>query len=194
MNVGQEINIRLRLAVLMEVISAAKHGTPLHQQMGISDDTLQQLSLINLDEWYTLARSPFLDIMFNNRALNLAIQNILQHRDRDNLLEKALQYGASREIMQHYGSMSHNDFNRLRQKLKIEAIRRRPSRISAEDYTILSELHNKFGMQNTIQSRMTHLRCLIYLAENSGIDINQIYHYYYKDNSSLFANKKGNES
>lgn len=191
MNASQETFSRISLMILMEVVAAAKKGSPLHEQLGMSRETFNLLSGANIDEWYSLAGTPFLEMRINDRTLNLAIQHVLQSRDKDALLKDAMRNGASRDIMQLYAAMSHNDFNRLRQELQLEAIRRRPSRINEEDYAQLSALHSEYGTHHAIHNRLDHLRCLNHLAVKSGIDINRIYHYYYRENSNLFSPERG---
>jgi len=188
MNVqDKDILANLGLTLLQELVKSVRAGNPIFQQMGISAETIDQISRLNTGELLTLASQPFFKLDLSDRTLNLCIQKIVQSRNRDDLIKRALRAGASREIMKDYALLSHNDFNRLRSELGLEAIRRRPSQIEDDEYKFLAQLHHKSGRDHKVSDRMEHLNCLVYLAEKSNIDINRIYFYYYDDNRELLV-------
>lgn len=192
MNPIHAINQKLSIALLLELISTARRGTHLHEQLGIEAETFNELSSMNVSELYGVADTPFLDIKVNIRALNVSVQRMMISRNRGDLLDKAISLGASRSIMRQYARMTHNEFNARRTALNIEDMRRRPPSLTPDDYDQLAGLHDEYAVQqaNNISERSEHLRCLVHLAERSGIDINRIYNYYYIDNKLLFISEQ----
>ena len=158
MNVQDKDSLaNLGLTLLQELVKSVRAGNPIFQQMGISAETIDQISRLNTGELLTLASQPFFKLDLSDRTLNLCIQKIVQSRNRDDLIKRALRAGASREIMKDYALLSHNDFNRLRSELGLEAIRRRPSQIEDDEYKFLAQLHHKYGRDHKVSDRMEHL-------------------------------------
>lgn len=193
MKTHEFLQLQTQLNLLNGILAAAKSGHPIHIQLGMSQETFEYLSRLNSSEMVSVASHPFLDLKINDRTLNMSIQRITKGRDREELMRSAMRYGASRDIMQAYANLSHNDFNRLRLELGLNANRRRPSKIQDDEYGLLGNLHSTYGAEHVINDKLAHLRCLVFLAEKSGIDINRIYHYYYLDNSMLFARPQPSE-
>ena len=100
MNVqDKDILANLGLTLLQELVKSVRAGNPIFQQMGISAETIDQISRLNTGELLTLASQPFFKLDLSDRTLNLCIQKIVQSRNRDDLIKRALRAGASREIM-----------------------------------------------------------------------------------------------
>lgn len=194
MKLSEVILSQIYLNLLNAILAAAKDGHPIHKQFGLSQETFEQLSRLSSIELISLAKTPFLDARINDRSLAMTINSIIKSRDRQELVRDAMRYGASRDIMQHYANLTENAFNRLRIELGLIAERRRPPKIRDDEYLILASAHSEYGSQQNINDRMGHLRCLVYLTERTGIDINRIYHYYYTDNSMLFAKPAGDQT
>jgi hypothetical protein len=189
----REISARLGKALLLEILDVARSGKDAHSRLGISRETLDDLTRLNIAELYGVSASPFLHLKVDDRILNLAVQGALKNRNRDELLNKAIRFGASRAIMQEFARLSYNEFRRRRSELGIDTNRSRPQQLTNDEYERLSELHSGFGKHHPIAKPLDHLYCLVYLAEHSNIDINRIHSYYYADNRQLFAVSGGGD-
>lgn len=180
---AHDINAQLSVSLLIDLLSASVRGKPVYRDFGVSDQTFELLKELNNGEMVQVTATPILQLHINDNLLNQGIQRVLQGRARHKLINDAIRLGASREIMQDFASISHNQFNRQRHKLGLsEAPRRRPSKIKSDDYYRLSALHSRYGQDNSLDSKIDQLRCLVYLAEQSAIDINRIYQHFWRDN------------
>ena len=183
----REALARISANLLVELISAARQHKGLYEQLGISPATFADLSRLSIAELYQIADGSFVSFNIDERTLNLRIQNALHSRDREGLLNDALRLGASRPVMYEYMKMSHAEFQTRREQLGLREIRKRPLQLPSADYGHLSGLHGEYvKYHGAPASGAEHLRCLVWLAEKSGNDLNRIYEYYYKDNIDLF--------
>lgn len=185
---------RISANLLVELISAARQHKALYTQLGIQQETFADLSRLSIAELYRIADGGIVSINIDDRMLNLRIQAALQSRDREELLNDALRLGASRPIMYRFVKMSHAEFQTRRLELGLGKIRKRPPQLPDADFDNISDLHGEYVKRCDLpEGGAEHLRCLVWLAEQSGADINRIYEYYYKDNISLFRrNNTGN--
>ncbi|RKW13979.1 STY4526/YPO1902 family pathogenicity island replication protein [Cardiobacterium hominis] len=183
----REALARISANLLIELLSAARQHKGLYLQLGISQETFADLSRLNIAELCQIADGGFVSININERMLNLRVQNALHSRDREELINDALRFGASRPIMYQYLKMSHAEFQTRRMQLGLREIRKRPQQLSSADYGRLSDLHGEYVKHHGAPTGgPDHLRCLVWLAEKSSNDLNRIYEYYYKDNIDLF--------
>jgi len=91
MNVqDRDILANLGLTLLHELVKSVRAGNPIFQQMGISAETIDQISRLNTGELLTLATQPFFEIDLSDRTLNVCIQKIVQSRSRDDLIKRIL--------------------------------------------------------------------------------------------------------
>lgn len=187
----RDISGRIGFALLNELLAAAQQGKNYYTQLGIGRDTFNDLSALSNTELLNVCRNPFLRLGIDERVLSLAIQATLANRNRDDLHNQAILHGASRSVMQRYARMPYNTFNRRRCELGIDVIRNRPTHLDDDEYHLLAELHNAYGQSHPVKTRVDHLRCLLHLSERSGIDVNRIYWYYYRDNENLFVVPEG---
>lgn len=183
----KDINEQISILFLLELTSYAKKGHPLPSQFGLSPQNIKDLSTMNMFEIHELAKSPFFEITINRGHLNQIIQKILDKRSKDEIINLAMQRGATRRIMKKYCSMSFKEFNGKRALLGMDNRRSRPADLKLEDYENLAILHNEFGQHSPINTRFDHLRTLVYLAERSNIELNRIYEYFYRENEFSYV-------
>lgn len=184
---SNEVHARVAVALLMELVHSAKHGNAAFKQMGIDAETMSDITSMNVAEIQELAETPFITYDIDNRTLNVRVQRILGRRKKDNLLNRAIQLGASRMVMKLYANMSHQEFTQRRTQLNLDDNRSRPSLLSSEEYDQLAQLHSKYGSQHPVRAKIDHLACLVHLAETMTIDISRIYQYFYGEQQSLFV-------
>lgn len=181
-----EINIRVAITLLMELVNSSKRGSPAFKQLGIEQSTMTDIASMNVSEIQELAETPFITYHLDNRSLNLKVQRVIERRNKDDLLNQAIRLGASRMIMKLYANMSHKEFSQRRADLSIDDSRSRPSMLSADEYDKLAQLHSKHGKSHPVRHKIDHIRCLVYLSESMTIDISRIYQYFYNEQQSLF--------
>ena len=136
----REISARLGKALLLEILDVARSGKDAHSRLGISRETLDDLTRLNIAELYGVSASPFLHLKVDDRILNLAVQGALKNRNRDELLNKAIRFGASRAIMQEFARLSYNEFRRRRSDLGIDTNRSRPQQLTNDEYERLANI------------------------------------------------------
>lgn len=186
--IDRDVTARIGFAVMNELLDAAQQGKGYYEQVGINRETFADLATLSVAELRSVCRNPFLHLRIDDRVLALLIQSTLAGRSRHDLENRAIMQGASRTVMQRYMRMSYGAFNRRRTELGLDSIRNRPCALDSDEYHLIAELHAAYGSSHVFDSTAEHLRCLIHLSEHSGIDINRIYWYYYRDNENLFGN------
>ncbi len=187
---NNNVTTRVCVTLLIELINSSKHGSHIFKQLGISKSTMKHLSQMNVSEIHYLAEVPFVQFDINNRTLNLSVQRILDGRSSDNLINRAIELGASRAIMKVYANLTHKRFNELRSQIDINHIRSRPQSLNDKEYRKLADLHTKYGQSHTFTSKLDHLRCLVFLSEKTNLEINRVFEYFYEENQGIFLTEK----
>lgn len=184
-----DIMTKIASTLLIEVINASSRAKPIHQQFGISDEDFSYLCRMNMRELRQIAASNVFSIITNTRSLNMSVQRTLRARDINHIIQDAIRLGASRKIMHEYADIHGAKFKDILSNVDEwqGSDVGRPQMISDSDYAKLADLHNQLGQHSPIYSNMDHLRCLIFLAQQSGLSINRIHEYYYKDNKFLYT-------
>lgn len=182
-SIDQEAKTRIGFQILIGLIEAARGGYPIHGQFGVSDELFARISKLNVNELLHVAGSGIYKLDLNERSLNIVTQSALNSRSHDRVIEDALKYGASRDLMKRYLKMSGEIFRKRRAQLNISNDdRTRPRKLTGDEYDRLADLHNAYVKIYPVSSGEDHLRCLIYLSEHTGIDLNRIDSYYYVEN------------
>lgn len=181
------INTRMGTAMLMEIVNAAAYA----KQLGISDSDFGQLVRMNARELRNIADSGIFQVQVDTRALNRAVQRVLHRRDEHTLIEDAIKLGASKGLLHDYAGLSFKQYNDLIAELNIDGQNGRPPMLTDAELSNLADHHARYGQSNPIRSKKDHLRCLVYLAKHTNIDIKRIYNYFYADNSQLYETAGG---
>lgn len=182
-SIDQDAKTRIGFQILIGLIEAARGGYPIHGQFGLSDELFARIAKLNVNELLQIAGSGIYKLELNERSLNIVTQNALNSRNHDRVIEDALKLGASRDLMKRYLKMPGEIFRKRRTQLNIgNDDRTRPRKLSGDEYDRLADLHNLYVKTTPVNSGEDHLRCLIYLSEHTGIDLNRIDSYYYLEN------------
>ncbi len=169
-----DANTRVGVTLLTELINEAKLNSPVIKQMGIDETTIEQLATMTIAELQALAKSAGIECHINSSHLRSGIARILRSRERETMLNHAITLGASRKMMRELVRMSSSEFNRRRTQIGLGGIRRKPAQLSDQEYERLATLHSGYENDNPCVEKIDHLRCLIYLSEETRIDINCI--------------------
>lgn len=191
----QDVMTRIAGTILIEVINASSIAKPIYRQFGISDTDFEHLARMNSRELRHVAASNVFTVATNARVLNMSVQRTLKSRDIEHIIQDAIRLGASRKIMHEYADIHAIKFKDILSTLDEweSSDVGRPQIISNSDYAKLADLHNAIGLNAPIHSNIDHLRCLIMLSQQSGISINRIHEYYYKDNKYLYTHLSGHK-
>lgn len=119
---------------------------------------------------------PFYQIIIDVNRLKLAVKQVTNAVDRDNLYNEAILLGAAKSTMKELCKMSSTQFAVRRKSLGIETSRVRPKCLTNyEDSDLIDAWHECKGERDS-------LVLLIKMAKHSGIEINRIYSYFIKNN------------
>ena len=148
----------------------------------MSDELFSRIAKLNVNELLHIAGSGIYKLELNERSLNIVTQSALNSRSHDRVIEDALRQGASRDVMKRYLKMTGEVFRKRRSQLNLNNDdRTRPRKLTGDEYDRLADLHNAYIKSTPVQNGEDHLRCLVFLSDRTGIDLNRIDSYYYQD-------------
>ncbi len=153
--------------------------------LGINTQTRRYLAQLSFDDLQKIVSMNCITYDIKQSTLDDCIREIIEIKNYEALINKAIILGASRRIIRAFTPMSYTQFKYKRKKLQLPPRRERPMTLSDDEYTKLGILHSQYTSQNNFSNTLEHLRCLVYLSERSGLDINRIYLYFYLDNQRI---------
>ncbi len=161
------------------------NNEPIAESMGIDPNTRKHLAQLSITDLQQVVSMNCITYHINQSTLDSCIHRLIDIKNNEALINKAVVLGASRRIIRAFTPMSYTQFKRKRKKLQLPPRRERPMTLTDDEYTKLGILHSQYTSQNNFSNTLEHLRCLVYLSERSGLDINRIYLYFYLDNQRI---------
>lgn len=180
------VHCRINQLLLNEVIQERAKHDALFANVGLDEETLETLSTMTVKEMQALAQYDWAVYQIDRQQLLASIHKITHCRHKDHFINQAILLGASRKMMKHLVKLPFHEFRNRRQALARFDSPKRPLVLSEADLVRLIALHVDYSHSHVMHGKTEHLLALIYLSQQSCININRIYQYYYLEYLEFF--------
>lgn len=174
------LNVSINQAIISEILSSIRKGELGYgKQLGFDENELVVISDLNTREILDLCNSPvpFAKVQINHQAFWNLIEVARENTHQSNIIDRALELGASSEMLHNRFGWSSADVSARRRLRGIkEPMGRKRNAYEAEELKVweLWQKH-KDNVKDDIETSPEGFDLLMFIAEETGVSLTEVW-------------------